>query len=258
MKAEIRTITPDEARRLLAKNKGNRPLNEEQVALMAGEMLKDRWALNGSSIVLNGDRLIDGQHRLHAVIRANKSIQTVVVEGVSSDVFDTIDVGRKRKASDVLAIRGERSVLDLAAACSLALRFERGTMTHRGGNRFTTLDIEDCLRRHPSLRASLGKALPYKALCSASMMATVHYFGSCIDQDAADEFLHQVGTGIGLNANDPAYVLREKLLANKSSMKKYDTPMLCAFYIKAWNAFREGRKITLLKMKEGEEYPVIR
>lgn len=258
MKAEIRTITPDEARRLLAKNKGNRPISESHVALFAGEILKGRWALNGSSIVLNGDRLIDGQHRLHAIIRANKPIQTVIVEGVSSDVFDTIDVGKKRKTADVLAIRGEKASLALAATCSLVLRVENGVMSHRGGNTFTTLDIEDCLRRHPRIRESLHKAILYKQLCAASMMAMVHYFGSRLDEDAADEFLRQVGTGIGLNAGDPAYVLREKLLANRTSMKKFDTPMLCAFYIKAWNAYREGRQIALLKMKDGEDYPVIR
>ena len=59
-------ITPDYARQLLEQNTNNRPCSESHVNFLAREIILNRWKLNGSTIVLNGERLIDGQHRLHA------------------------------------------------------------------------------------------------------------------------------------------------------------------------------------------------
>ena len=96
LNAAVVTIGPDLARYYLAKNKKNRLFNAKHVHFLANEIRTGNWKLNGDTIVLNDERLIDGQHRLMAVLMADLPITTLLVTGVSSDVFDTIDIGKKR------------------------------------------------------------------------------------------------------------------------------------------------------------------
>jgi hypothetical protein len=46
--------------------------------------------------------MIDGQTRCAAVIKAGKPILSLVVRGVSSDIFDVLDSGKKRSHKDAL------------------------------------------------------------------------------------------------------------------------------------------------------------
>lgn len=257
MTMEAREITPAIARKYLEKNSNNRSLNELYVDMLARDIVADRWMINGSTIVMNGDRLIDGQHRLHAIIKADKSIVTYVVEGVASDAFQTVDVGRKRCVGDILSIQGETCSRHLAAALVVLLKYENGKLMHGGNGGFTVGDIEDALRRHPEIRESVRKASPYWGSIPGSMMIAMHYLASRRNPASADQFLHDVGKGVALESDDPAYVLREKLIANRASRAKMPTYILAVFWAKAWNAYMEGRKIRLLKIRDGEEFPVI-
>ena len=106
MLVELRTITPDIAKEMLLKNTNNRPVSEKHVRRLAKEITEDRWQLNGDTIRFNGTRLVDGQHRLLAVVKSGKAIETLVVDGLESDVFKTIDIGKIRSNGDTLAADG--------------------------------------------------------------------------------------------------------------------------------------------------------
>lgn len=87
MKVDVETITPKMAEEYLKHNKINRTLKDKRVTSYANDMKDGAWQLNGEAIRFNksGD-LIDGQHRLNAIIRANKPIQTVVMRGINDTV----------------------------------------------------------------------------------------------------------------------------------------------------------------------------
>jgi hypothetical protein len=99
MKMELKTITPEWAAKTLAeKNTRNRPISRPHVEALANEIRRGAWQVNGDTIKLSPDgQLIDGQHRLAAVVKAGVSIQSFVVEGISFDVFHTIDTRLKRR-----------------------------------------------------------------------------------------------------------------------------------------------------------------
>jgi hypothetical protein len=103
----VETITPAVATELLERNEVNRTLQRKRVEMYASDISAGRWTLNGESIVvaLTGD-LIDGQHRCHAVVKAGKSIKSVVVRGVKAETQQQIDQGASRSVSDVLRMRG--------------------------------------------------------------------------------------------------------------------------------------------------------
>jgi hypothetical protein len=78
--AQIVEVTPAIAQEWLKGNCKNRPLNEAKVAFFAEKMRCGQWQLKGGFPVkrLENGRLLNGQHRLNAVIRAGCPVQLKV------------------------------------------------------------------------------------------------------------------------------------------------------------------------------------
>lgn len=103
--ARTTVITPAKAQKLLDSNAGNRPLSPARVARYAELMRAGRWRLNGETIIVGPkDELIDGQHRLSAVVAAGVSVPMLVARGVPTDARPTIDIGRARSLSNIVAM----------------------------------------------------------------------------------------------------------------------------------------------------------
>lgn len=100
MKIEIKTITPQVAERWLKLNYGgNRPLANDRVIEFATSMATGKWTLTHQGICFSDTgKLLDGQHRLSAIIKSGVSVQMLVVTGVSEDTFRAIDIGKVRPA----------------------------------------------------------------------------------------------------------------------------------------------------------------
>lgn len=121
MKAHKVTVTPQMASTLLENNKRNRTLKRQHVAFLCEEIRNGRWKFNGDAIrVATDGSLIDGQHRLEAVVQTGIPIETLMVSGLDPDVFDTIDGGARRSNGDTLSVAGEKSGRNLAAALIVA------------------------------------------------------------------------------------------------------------------------------------------
>ena len=110
METKVVTVTPEMAREWLTKNmSSNRPVLRSTVHGYARMMRTGGWKLTHQGIAFdqNGE-LIDGQHRLHAVIEANVPVEmnvTYDVERKPGEVF-TIDMGRKRTYANVAQMSG--------------------------------------------------------------------------------------------------------------------------------------------------------
>lgn len=255
MNVKMMEITPADAERMLMLNDGNRPFNKHHVSVLAREMKTGRWKVNGDTICLSGTRLIDGQHRLMAVIESGCTIQTLVVDGVAADVFDTKDVGRRRSAADTLAIRGESNTANLAAALAVIDRYMTSRLTVTV--RYTNTEIEELLEKYPDVRGSITKGAYTKKLVPNSILTACHYLFAKKDSSLADQFVENLIDGNNLTEGSPVYILRERLLANALSKAKLPATYIMALIIKAWNATRSGSKIRLLKFLQDEDFPVV-
>lgn len=79
----VEVINPEEAQAYLDNNAKHRPIKEKKVAEYMAEMQDGKWRLNGKTICFDSTgRLLNGQHRLSAVVRAGVSLTTVVVRGL--------------------------------------------------------------------------------------------------------------------------------------------------------------------------------
>lgn len=248
-------ITPADAERMLKLNNGNRPFNKHHVAVLAREMKMGRWKINGDTICLSGTKLIDGQHRLMAIVESGCTIETLVVDGVAADVFDTKDVGRRRSASDTLAIRGETNTAKLSAALAVIDRYMTSRLTI--AVRYTNTEIEELLFKYPCVRASIPKGANTKKLMANSVLIACHYLFAQKDPMMADQFVESLIDGSNLTEGSPVYLLRERLMANALSKSNLPSIYLMAITIKAWNAIRSGTKVRLLKFAEDESFPVV-
>ena len=100
-----KTITPQIAAELLAKQHRNRMISEPSVRKYVGEMESDRWIADELSpiVVDEKGRLLDGQHRMRAVVRYGKPVSFMVAVGTLESV-DRHSEQRFRSHADRLKI----------------------------------------------------------------------------------------------------------------------------------------------------------
>jgi hypothetical protein len=63
----------------------------------------------------------------------------------------------------------------------------------------------------------------------------------------AEAFISVVDKGIVSNKNDPAYLLRERLIKDKTSKAKLSPKEKLALVIIAWNKYKAGKELSCLK-----------
>jgi hypothetical protein len=146
----VETITPDKAREYLAANRFNRPLSRTVVADYVAAMKAGEWLLNGEAIKFDWNgQLVDGQHRLEAIVRAEVPTDFVVIRDLDPGVFKTLDTGKKRTAADVLSI----AQIPNAEAFGVAFRLLHRTLTgeHRSKKRVSNSQLEALRQEHPTL-----------------------------------------------------------------------------------------------------------
>lgn len=104
--AHVADIGPVQAQQILdTSNHGNRRLRPAAVEKYAMTMKRGDWKLTPEPLVIsNTGRLLNGQHRLSAVVAAKTTCQFFIVDGVDDDVFPSIDRGVSRTASDALSL----------------------------------------------------------------------------------------------------------------------------------------------------------
>jgi hypothetical protein len=260
MKTTLMEITPQIAASFLEKNTSNRPLNNKHVKRLAREMEMGRWKLNGSTICLNGQILIDGQHRLAAVVLSGCTIQSLVVEGLDSNVFATIDAGKPRGAGDTLWLMGATNANCTAATVRAIELIVTGKANYIGRWQFTNADIQELFKKYSGVEASVRLArssLGKKAICIPSILAALHYLFAKRDEAAANAFVQDIQHGANLNEGDGVYVLRERLMRESYMKTKLLACYVAALGIKAWNARRANRAVHILKYDEREQFPLI-
>ena len=251
MKLIQETIDPNKARVYLEGNDNNRPLSAKHVEYLAGEIRNDRWQMNGETIKFNGSRLLDGQHRLHAIIKAGRPITTVVARGLDSETFHTIDSGKKRSAADTLSVAGERSSTRIAAALSLIDAMTQGqSRTSAAVSGSKALEL---LKKHPDVRDSVPAYQGPRTLLKPSIAIALHYFFAKHDRALADQFFRDLRSGSGLSVGDPVFTLREKLITNSVGSSRLRDDAILACTIKAWNALRQGSTVKRLHFRPGSE-----
>lgn len=261
MKVELMKITPSIALKMLEGNTNNRKIDLSHVSYLANEMRSGRWMENGDPIRFNGSSLLDGQHRLYAIVKADTSVRTVVVRDLGPEAFKTINVGGKgRTMGQVLSLSGETNTNVLSGAIRVVNDMRTDTNWKRSSQTLSPQYFFDFLRDEPGIRDSvvkMGRLKHLKKISGPSIPSGMHHLFMGIDEAKADEFMNDLDTGLVHDQYDPVYMLRQRLIDNASSRVKMERTMMLALYVKAWNARFVGTKIKNLKWAIGEQFPTL-
>lgn len=254
--SKVETITPQIAQEYLAMNVINRPLHTAKVTEYADAMLRGQWQLNGESICFDvKGHMVNGQHRLNAVIEASKqnpniSFQTVVVRGVSEDSFLTFDSGLGRKVTDVFSLTDVPNYTNAAALVKRLLIWRAAGTTSAGriARSAKCITKQDCLEEYISNDDFYQKAIKYSAstnqkikrLLTDTELAAI-YVWLIVDCHHKEDIVKNFFDSMFSYTNSPCNainLLRARLIEDASNPKR-KMPKLYKWMIivKAWNAY---------------------
>lgn len=241
----LEEITPQRAVELLARNKKNRKLRPSKIASYARDMQAHRWMVTGEAIkILRDGDLEDGQHRLHACVKAGVPFWTYVLYNADPTAHFAIDTGLKRTLGDELHWRGEQNVDALAAILSLLWRYEKRTLadgrvwpTHHELIEF--LEVRPECRDATAAAQRVAKKIPVSRTPFGVLHTLLHRQHST---DEADAFTLYVQDGLGCGPGDPPLALRQFAINVASSTRvRPDGIEWLAVCIKTANAWLCGR-----------------
>lgn len=269
--AQMEQVTPAFARKIMqqqdaiAREAGkaiNRKITPGRVESYARQMGDGKWKANGEPIILNGQRLLDGQHRLLAVIEAGVTVPMLVVRGVSPDAFDTIDQNLTRSAGDLLSLRGFACANHIAGAAAMVMEYrEFGTMRMQAKKMPAPSEIVRFAAAHAGefVHASNVAGEAKRVVGLPTILIAVAFLTSD-SGEARRVFFEGLTTGVNLGADSPVRHLRERLIAARTNRTmKVPTSTRAAWIAKAWNAYIQGRPMKTLRfsVENGESFPVI-
>lgn len=100
----LRDVGPGLATEYLERNIRNRGVKKSLVESLTVDMSENAFRFNGDTVRFDTDgTLIDGQHRLRAIVTSGATVPMLIVEGLEPTVMDTVDQGVSRTVLDILS-----------------------------------------------------------------------------------------------------------------------------------------------------------
>lgn len=219
VKTEIETITPDSARIYLAFNEKNRTVREKDVHVYASDMRSGHWMLTHQGIAFDETgELIDGQHRLLAVIKSGATVKMTVSRGYSARMLngvglfakDVIDRGRGRNTGDQLQIsHGVQEGSRIASICGVL-----AWVSYKIRNKLTmaqTLEVLRYFEKEINIVSGILKNFP-----PGKTPAVLGGLAFCAGANVsiAQEFCEGLESGANLHPGNPVHTLRNYLISH--------------------------------------------
>lgn len=221
-------VDPDTARRWLDNNFRNRPIAEDTVNAYAHDMLNGVWVPTHQGVAFNDrDELIDGQHRLHAIIRSGITVRMMVTFGLPSDIegremttMDAVDRGRTRSVADQLKIQhGLKHGGIIAGICTRIATLCNDTRTRR-------LSVQQTLEIYRAFEDQVNHVIAHRSkehglrqigVCAAFAfaMATEKHFAT---RGHIAPMLDQLNTGEGIKPRSALARLRDFLISDEAKI----------------------------------------
>jgi hypothetical protein len=199
-------ITPAVAVALLERNVANRAIARHRVARFAADIAAGAWEVNNNGLGIGADgQLYDGQHRLHAVILANRPAKMLIVRGLSPEARATIDQGRPRSVGDNLRILdGESQGVRIVSW----LNTIEVLVTRKGAPLSHAMVRARLAKREAAVRWFLENAPRSRPFHRASVIGAL-VFAHPAAPHQVEEFTRGYGTGADLREGSPILVLRD-------------------------------------------------
>lgn len=255
---EIVTITPEIAKRLLEMNDGNRPLSDRLVQEIVADIEHGFWQLNGETIIVSKDGLLnDGQHRLEAIVRAGRPVQSAVMFGVSRDARMTVDMGKQRTTANFLAMDGAAYATAAAAVARLLIQHSKNAM-YFGGSRAgnsqapTKQEIRAYYNKHRKQIATALNELANEQFIKTfgvTPFVAAYVILHRVNSVECGVFFQRICDGANLKQDDPILWLRSRMTTERKNRLRATEKL--EIILRHWNRWRKGGKVTASIRREG-------
>lgn len=255
------TVTPQLAATWLKKNVVNRPVRDRKVEEYASDMAAGRWQAVGDTIrfARNGT-LLDGQHRLTAVVKSGATVEFIVVRGIANEAQGDMDTGAKRSASDALALLGVENSALTAATARLLVRYKGGHFAEGGDSRIgvTNGEIREFVADNPELKEAIRVADGWRTVVDAppSVLVAAYYVTSEINPAGAADFFEKLTTRADIPKGSAILALDSRLRAIRRDGIRVDQKDYLSLFFKAWNYHRKNRTVRHLETSGKFNLPV--
>jgi hypothetical protein len=149
VRTQWQVVTPDLATKWLEGNTHNRGVRDSVVQRYAVDMKAGRWKQTHQGIAFDEDGvLIDGQHRLFAVIDASVPVLMQVTYNLPLDTQTVVDDHIKRSVLDVLKVNNAAMANLTAFHCAVSERMRLGLNPRASVSTQTRQERGEFLARH--------------------------------------------------------------------------------------------------------------
>ena len=251
IEVSIRSFSPAQADSILETiNVGNRKISKDRITQYRRDMDNGDWEFNGDAIRIDENGvLIDGQHRLTAVVLSGNPREFLVIKGVRAATKHTIDSGKGRTGGDALSIQANVAFLASHTISGAITMFEKykksGFGSAGGGNRLTTSGILSAYENRKDLidtSFSMMKDIaPMKGLLlpKVEILFLFMVFSELNEKDAAS-YMKKILTGAEVSAGSVELHIRDIMLDHKMKISKINKATLMNSILKCWNVSRRN------------------
>lgn len=252
MRTSVQRITPDMAKIMLGSNKNNRKLRKHRVLQYAEQMKRGQWQTTGEAIKFASDgSLLDGQHRLHAIVESNVTIEMLVVGDLDLSTFKVLDSGMTRRPADAMRALGIANGPQKAAAVRVYIAADAGIdvgNTHHVSSLVTRTDVANYVLDNEELvNDATRSANTVYSTCRGhrpSWAALYMLIANKHGKLEAELFMRAVADGSGLDEGDPRLTLRNWSVRNSGRTTKEHL----AAYVRAFNAYKDNEQMHILRL----------
>jgi len=253
-------VTPDIAVQYLTKNQNNRPLDRFHVLKLSKDIADGKWSMNGDTIRFNKDgELIDGQHRLNAVIKAGVPVPMIIVTDIEDPhAFRTIDTNSKlRNVGQVLGLMNVKNGFVAGAVARRLIHWEttedKSTFSLDVANyRYvSTADIIQYVENNNEeiqyMVLKMKRSLIFKQCGAGTILVTSLIICSRYNEEEAEEFINALISGYHPQMDSPVIRLRDRLLTPPDRKGNKWELELMAIVFKAFRKFLDHQPIKQLR-----------
>lgn len=145
----IADVGPTQAAEFLSANRRNRTPKKGLVDSIAIDMTEGMFRFNGDTVRFTSKGvLMDGQHRLRAIIASGVSVPMLIITGFDPEVMDTVDQGVTRTVVDILATHGvaSKNMSLIASAAAILVLGDRKLAARTRDRKMVATFVEKNLR----------------------------------------------------------------------------------------------------------------
>ena len=259
-----REVNPELAEAILTINTDNRPVDQSRVNKYAKQMASGLWKETSAELIQIAGvyghedcRLIDGQHRLRAIMQSGVTLLMTIVDGCDASTFDVIDTGKTRTHNDVFAIDGmPKGTAPLARIVYLYDKmFDRDWRSTKTSNVSQTellqwaADKKEVLSTAAAMGKQVKKSIKPLGTTAGAVMAILDLFGGVSCETTFEVFYRPMIDLVGCDPDSPSLVFYQFIRSAQDSRSETAGP----FAVNAGATTENNRKKIIMQLRAARD-----